>query len=71
MGPPVMVTVSDLAEQMHMSTDTLYELARREEDPMPLRTIRGMKRSSSMLVSELEEWYVRNSDMFKEVSHGR
>ena len=71
MGPPVMVTVGDLADQMHVKPSTLYELARRESDPMPLRTLHGFKRSSSMLVSEWESWFERNSDLFKEVSHGR
>lgn len=70
MGPPVMVTVGDLADQMHVKTTTLYELARREHDPMPLRTLHGFKRSSSMLVSDFEEWFVRNSELFKEVKHG-
>lgn len=67
---PVMVTVSDLAEQVHMKPHTLYEFARREVDPMPLRTLKGYKRSSAMVVTEFVEWYERNSDLFKEVSHG-
>ena len=66
---PVMVTVGDLADQMHVKASTLYELARRDDDPLPLRTLKGMKRSSAMLVEEWMEWYVRNTDLFKEVSH--
>ena len=66
----VMVTVSQLAEEMGMKKSTLYELARRENDPLPLRTLHGHKRSSSMLVSSWEEWFVRNSELFKEVPHG-
>lgn len=67
---PVMVTVGDLADQMHVKASTLYEFARREEDPMPLRTLHGFKRSSSMLVSEWGEWFSRNSELFREVEHG-
>ena len=67
---PVMVTVGDLADQMHMNKATLYDLARRNDDPLPLRTLDGLKRSSSMLVSDWEEWFIRNSSLFKEVEHG-
>lgn len=67
MGPPVMISACDIAEQMHMSRATVYELARRADDPLPLRTLDGFKRSSAALVSELEAWYLRNSKLFKEV----
>lgn len=67
---PVNVTVSDLAEQMGVKTSTLYALARRDDDPLPLRTLNGFKRSSSMLVEEWEEWFQRNSELFREVQHG-
>ena len=70
MGPPVMVTVMDLAEQMHVDANTLYAFARRDDDPMPLRTLHGFKRSSAMLVSDWAEWYERNSELFREVKHG-
>ncbi len=66
---PVMVTVADLAAQMHMKTETLYQFAKREVDPLPLRTLNGFKRSSAMLVSSWVEWYERNSELFKEVQH--
>ena len=69
MGPPVNITVGDLAEQMHVKPATLYELARRDVDPLPLRTLHGFRRSSSMLVSEWSEWFIRNSDEFKEARH--
>lgn len=66
---PVMVTVGDLAGQMHVKASTLYDLARREEDPLPLRTLDGFKRSSAMLYEEWREWFLRNSSLFKEVKH--
>lgn len=65
----VMVTVSDLAKQMHMKTSTLYELAKRKEDPLPLRTLDGFMRSSSMLYEDWREWFLRNSKQFGEVDH--
>lgn len=63
----VMVTVSDLAEQMHVKKNRIYEWARREEDPLPLRTMDGMTRSSALVVEEWVAWYKRNSRLFKEV----
>ncbi len=66
----VMVTVSQLAEEMGMKKSTLYGLARREHDPLPLRTLKGNKRSSCMSVDSWLEWWERNSDLFKEVPHG-
>lgn len=63
----VMVNVSDLASQMHIDNHNFYEWARREEDPLPLRTINGMKRSSAMVVDEWVDWFKRNSKLFKEV----
>lgn len=66
----VMVTIPKLAEEMGISKNTLYSLARREHDPLPLRTLDGHKRSSCMVVDEWVEWFERNSTLFKEVRHG-
>ena len=55
----VMITVPELAEQMHKSTDQLYAWARRDNDPMPLRYVSG-ERYGSMLVEEFAEWFKRN-----------
>lgn len=66
---PVMVTVADLAAQMHVQPYRLYQLAKREDDPLPLRTMRGMKRSSAVVVSEWLDWWERNTTEFKEVQH--
>ena len=64
-----MTTVSQLSQEMGIKTSTLYELARREEDPLPLRTLKGFKRTSCIAVEEWLSWWERNSDLFKEVSH--
>ena len=64
---PVMVNVGDLASQMHIDKHRFYEWAQRDDDPLPLRTINGMKRSSVMVVDEWLEWFERNSKQFKEV----
>ena len=65
-----MTTISRLAEEMEMSPNTLYALARRDDDPLPLRTLKGMKRSSALVVDDWLAWYERNTDLFKEVQHG-
>ena len=67
---PVMVTIADLAAQMHMKRERLYEYAKRDDDPLPLRTLDGMQRTSAVLVSEWSEWFSRNSRLFKEVQSG-
>lgn len=63
---PVMVTVSDLAKQMHVSKNRFYEWARRDEDPLPLRTAGDGKRTSALVVSDWLAWWERNSELFKE-----
>lgn len=64
---PVMVTVADLAEQMHMDKHNFYEWARRDDDPLPLRTVKGMRKSSCISVADWLSWWERNTDLFKEV----
>lgn len=65
-----MVNIADLASQMHVDKHRFYEWARRDEDPLPLRTINGMTRSSCMRVDEWLDWFERNSRLFKEVESG-
>lgn len=58
-------TVPDLAREWHKSTDTLYRLAAREEDPLPVRYLEG-DRYGGVLVSEFESWLKRNTNLFNE-----
>ena len=55
----------ELAEQGHKSPDKLYEWAKREEDPLPVRYIEG-ERYGTVLVSEFEDWMKRNGRLFNE-----
>ena len=64
---PVVITVPELAEQMHKSPDKLYEWAKRENDPLPVRYIGG-ERYGAILVSELAEWFIRNGQLANERS---
>lgn len=63
---PVFVTVPDLARQMGKTVNTLYEWARREEDPLPLRYERGTSRSGCVAVAEFMDWWKRNSVHYQE-----
>ena len=61
MASPVMVTVSELADQMGKDKSTLYAWAKRADDPLPLRYVKGEIKNGAILVSELEEWFMRNT----------
>ena len=61
----VMTTIPDLARQWHKSADTLYALAAREDDPLPVRYLPG-DRYGGVLVSEFETWLRRNTRLFRE-----
>lgn len=61
----VWTTVPDLAREGHKSADRLYELARREDDPLPLRYIDG-DRYGVVLVDEFSAWVKRNGKLMNE-----
>jgi len=55
-----------LAKQGHVSADRLYELAKRENDPLPLRYIGENSRYGQILVSEFTDWVKRNGVLANE-----
>lgn len=61
----VWTTVPKLAEEGGVSADRLYELARREHDPLPVRYVCG-GRYGQVLASEFEEWVLRNSTLMRD-----
>ena len=61
----VITTVPELAREWHKSPDRLYELASRQDDPLPVRYLEG-DRYGGLLVSEFEEWLKRNTKLFDE-----
>lgn len=61
----VMTNVPSLAREWHKSKDSLYELAKREEDPLPVRFLEG-DRYGAILVSEFDEWFKRNGALMNE-----
>ena len=62
----VWTTIPELARDGHIGKDRLYELAKREHDPLPLRYIDGDARYGQVLVSEFESWLKRNSELANE-----
>ena len=66
MATPVMVTVPELADQMGKDRNTLYEWARRKDDPLPLRYEVGTRKNGCIDVAEFREWWLRNSVSYAE-----
>ena len=58
-------TIPELARDGHISADRLYELARRENDPFPVRYI-DESRYGQVLISEADEWVRRNGVLMNE-----
>lgn len=61
----VMITVPELAKQMHKDTVRLYEWAKRSTDPLPVRYVDG-ERYGAVSVIEFDEWWRRNGLLFNE-----
>lgn len=54
-------TVKDLCDEMGVDNHTIYRLAARQDDPLPLRYLPGQRRSGCVLEREMDEWFERNS----------
>lgn len=63
---PLAITVPDLAEQTGKSRNTIYEWAKRETDPLPLRFEKGTRKDGFIVVEEFLAWWSRNSVHYKE-----
>ena len=51
---------------VRISKRRLYELAERDDDPLPLRTFPGAKRGSIADRRELRDWVLRNTVLVRE-----
>lgn len=63
----VWTTIAELAREGHVSKERLYELARKEHDPLPLRYLDGNARYGQVLVDEFTEWAKRNSVLYADL----
>lgn len=53
--------VDDVAALLHMSANRVYELASRDDDPMPFRRLVGARRGMFVSRAELVPWVMRNT----------
>ena len=59
MTEPVYISLTDLAEQWHVSRDYMRQQLRRKDDPLPMRPLPGKRNNPVGLVSEVEAWRKR------------
>lgn len=52
--------VYEVAELLSMSKNKVWKLARRSQDPLPMRRLPGQRRGSIALRDELLDWAKRN-----------
>lgn len=60
-GEAAYIPLRDLAAQLGTRYDHLVPLAAREEDPLPVRYLKGKKRGGFVIKSEMDEWLLRNT----------
>lgn len=63
---PVLLTAKEVAAQLGTNQTRMLEYARRKEDPLPLRYIKGKRNGSFVVVSEFVEWVERNTCFYQE-----
>ena len=62
----MLITVQRLCEEAQLDKHTVYRLAARKDDPLPLRYLKGTKKYGRVLVSEFDDWWLRNSVQYQE-----
>lgn len=55
-------SIQEAAALLCISRNKVYELAKRSDDPLPVRRLKGYQRSSIVIREELIEWAKRNFD---------
>ena len=63
---PVTMPAREIAEQLGTNHATVLQYARREDDPLPLRYIKGKRNGGFVIVSEFEDWLIRNTCSYEE-----
>ena len=69
--PRHFLSVPEAAKEMHTKPETLRALAFRKEDPFPVRLLPWNKSHGIVMVSEMQEWYMRNARPLGGEIHGR
>ena len=65
-GRQVVGAFQQVMDLLRISKRRLYELAERDDDPLPLRTFPGAKRGSIADRRELRDWVLRNTVLVRE-----
>lgn len=58
--------VREIADQLGTNHSTILQYARREDDPLPLRYIKGKRNGGFVIVPEFVEWLERNTCSYAE-----
>lgn len=63
---PIAMTSREVAEQIGTNHSIVLEYARRKDDPLPLRYIKGRVKGGFVIVAELIDWIERNTCTYNE-----
>lgn len=63
---PVLMSKSEVARQLGTNESTVGKYARRADDPLPLRYIKGKRNSGFVVVAEFVAWVERNTTLYRE-----
>ncbi len=60
------LSVRQVAEELGMDYVRVLRWTKRKEDPLPTRLIAGNKKQGRVFRPELNEWIIRNSQIYAE-----
>lgn len=60
-------TAEEVATMLRMSESAIYQLAKREHDPLPLRRFEWKKRVAFIIRDEFLDWLYRNAGLIAEL----
>lgn len=66
METPLLMSCKQVAQQLGTNVSKVQEYARRTEDPLPLRYIKGKRNGGFVVVEEFVTWLERNTCPYSE-----
>lgn len=60
------LSTKDVADALGTNQTCVLEYARREDDPLPLRYIKGKVNGGFVIAWEFDEWLMRNTVLYNE-----
>lgn len=61
-------TIRDVSRLLHISPDTVKELANRDDDPLPMRIFPDKQRGAFIHKDDLREWISRSTILLRDAS---